>query len=92
MYATERLKELIEQRLGGDKHRLLELFESREVFDLLRAAGEPGDWYHFEPKTFDGEYLVETPDGFQVYSQERGAKAAIQNFTSLHDAAKAFFR
>lgn len=84
MYALARLDALVEKRLGGDKSRLLELFESREVFDLLRVASQRDDFYHFEPKTFDGDYLVETPDGFQVYWQERGIKAAVRNFTSLH--------
>ncbi|WP_311223674.1 MULTISPECIES: hypothetical protein [unclassified Acidovorax] len=92
MYALARLDALVDERLGGDKSRLLELFESREVFDLLRAAGQPGDWYHFEPKTFDGDYLVETPEGFQVFWQERGSKVAVRNFTSLRDAAREFFR
>jgi hypothetical protein len=82
----------VEERLGGDKSRLLELFEGREVFDLLRGAGQRADWYHFEPRTFDGDYLVETPDGYQVFWQERGSKTAVRNFTSLRDAAKAFFR
>ncbi|WP_157900018.1 hypothetical protein [Rhodoferax koreensis] len=92
MYALARLDALVNERLGGDKSRLFELFESREVFDLLRAADQPEDWYHFEPKTFDGDYLVETPEGFQIYWQERGTKAAVRNFTLLLDAARAFFR
>lgn len=73
MYPLTRLDALVEERLGGDKSRLLELFESREVFDLLRVPGQPADWDHFEAKTFDGDYLVETPDGFQAYWQERGS-------------------
>lgn len=92
MYALARLDALVEERLGGDKSRLLELFKSREVFDLLRISGLPGDWYHFEPKTFDGDYLVETSDGFHVYWQERGKKTAERHFSSLKEAANAFFR
>lgn len=91
MYALARLDALIEERLGGDSSRFLELFENREVFDLLRTSGLPGDWYHFEPKTFDGDYLVEASDGFHVYWQERGMKTAERQFDSLKEAAKALF-
>lgn len=91
MHAVARLDALVEERLGGDSLRLLELFENREVFDLLRTSGLPGDWYHFEPKMFDGDYLVETSDGFHVYWQERGMKTAERHFGSLKEAARAFF-
>lgn len=87
----ERLDLLVRERLAGDKGRLLELFESREVFDLLKASGDPADWFHFEPKTFDGQYLVATSEGFQVYQQDRGARTEVQNFRSLRDAAVAIF-
>ena len=93
MSAVDRLDALVHERLGGDTSRLLELFEDREVFDLLKAADRSADWYHFVPRTLDGEYLVETTDGsFQIYWQERGAKTAVNNFLSLRDAAQAFFR
>lgn len=87
----ERLDLLVRERLAGDKGRLLELFESREVFDLSKASGDPADWFHFEPQTFDGQYLVATAEGFQVYQQDRGARTVVQNFRSLRDAALAVF-
>jgi hypothetical protein len=91
LFALNRLDSLVQERLGGDKARLLELFETREVFDLLKSANVSTDWYHFEPKTFDGQYLVATPAGFQVYQQERGAKSDVRDFSTLREAAAALF-
>ena len=91
MTGIKTLDRFIVARLGGDETRLLELFATREVFDALRAAGRPSDWCHFEPKTYDGQYLVETPDGFEVYEQDRGSRTAVRRFDALRDAAQAFF-
>jgi hypothetical protein len=91
MNGIKALDRFIVARLGGDETRLLELFATREVFDALRAEGQPSDWYHFEPKTFDGQYLVETPDGFEVYAQDRGSRTGVRRFETLLDAAQAFF-
>ncbi len=71
--------------------RLSELFEDSEVFDLLKAEQQPADWYHFEPRTFDGEYLIETPSGFQVYQQDRGVQFSVRDFGTLQEAACALF-
>jgi len=59
---SERFRASRWDRRALTETRLLELFFDREVFDALRAEGRPSDWYHFEPKTYDGQYLVETPD------------------------------
>ncbi|WP_143029127.1 hypothetical protein [Rhodoferax sp. OV413] len=91
MFALQRLDSLVRDRLDGDKSRLLELFETREVFDLLKSTNLPGDWYHFEPRTFDGAYLVATPAGFQAYQQERRAIVDLRDFSTLRDAAAALF-
>lgn len=92
MYTLNKLESLVKERLAGDTSRLPELFLEPEVFYLLRDAAQPGDVYHFEPKSFDGFYLVEVPEGFQVYWQERGAKSTTRTFTSLRDAAIALFQ
>ena len=91
MTGIKTLDGFVVARLGGDEARLLELFATREVFDALRAEGQPSDWYRFEPKTYDGQYLVETPDGFEVYEQDRGSRTAVQRFDTLREAANAFF-
>lgn len=90
-FTLETLDALVRERLGGDKARLPELFETPEVFEQLKANGKPGDWFHFEPKTFDGEYLIATPRGYQVYHQERGSRTGVRDFGSLRDAAKMVF-
>lgn len=91
MTGISTLDRFVVARLGGDETRLLELFATREVFDALRAEGRPSDWYHFEPKTYDGQYLVETPYGFEVYEQDRGSRIGVRRFDTLRDAAQAFF-
>ena len=91
MTGISTLDRFVVARLGGDETRLLELFATREVFDALRAEGRPSDWYHFEPKTYDGQYLVETPEGFEVYEQDRGSRIGVRCFDTLRDAAQAFF-
>ena len=91
MFALARLHALVDQRLGGDRSRLLELFDTREVFELLREDSSASDWFHFEPRTFDGEYLVEEAGGFVVYQQDRGARSNERRFASLRDAARAVF-
>lgn len=91
MYALERLDALVHKRVGGNKSRLLELFDTREAFELLKAGSQDSDWYHFEPKTFDGQYLVETPDGFQTYQQDRGRKENVRSFATLREAALSLF-
>jgi len=91
MTGIKALDRFVAARLGGDESRLLELFATREVFDALRAEGKSSDWYHFKPKTFDGQYLVETLGGFEVYEQDRGSRTKVRRFDTLTDAARAFF-
>ncbi len=85
------LDTLVRERLGGDKARMLELFNDRAVLDLLRRHAEPSDWYRFKPATLDGQYLVETPGGYQTYQQERGLKEDVREFASLRAAAGYLF-
>lgn len=91
MLTMQRLEALVQERLGGDNARLLELFDTRDVFEMLRAGAPDSDWYHFEPKTFDGRYLIETESGFRTYQQDRGAKEGIRDFASLREAAQLLF-
>lgn len=87
----EKLQALVDERLDGDPSRLLELFETPEVFRQLRAEQTDADWYHFSPKTFDGQYLIETDGSFVVYQQERGVRFDVSTFHSLAEAAAATF-
>ncbi|HEY4083021.1 MAG TPA: hypothetical protein VGM81_20240 [Burkholderiaceae bacterium] len=91
MTGIDTLDNAVNDRLGGDESRLLELFVTRDMFDQLKAAARPSDWYHFEPKTYDGQYLVETPEGFEVYDQDRGLRTNARQFGSLRAAAEAMF-
>jgi len=91
MIRIDTLDRFIASRLKGDESRFLELFETREVFEALKAAGRASDWYHFEPKTFDGQYLVEAHDGFEVYLQDRGSRTSVRHFSTLRAAAQAMF-
>ncbi|RYF38055.1 MAG: hypothetical protein EOO25_18015 [Comamonadaceae bacterium] len=95
MTVPERISRLVDERLGGDRARLCELFGTREVFDQLRATGDAADWYRFQPATFDGEYLVELSaaqgGGFEVYQQERGLRSGVRRFRTLAEAARALF-
>lgn len=86
------LFELIDKELDGDDSWILELFRDESVFDALIAQGKDSDWYHFEPKTFDGEYFVKTGSSYACYLQERGAKSQYMTFNSLQAAAEHFFK
>jgi hypothetical protein len=85
------LKSLIGDIRGGDPLRISKLFETNEVFLQLRAAGQDSDWYHFEPKTYDGCYLVQDGSHFLVYQQDRGSKIDLYSFSTLRAAAERFF-
>ena len=83
---------LIQDRLDGDEARVAELFYDAAVFDELIRHGKNSDWYHFEPKTFDGEYFVRSANGYACYRQDRGAKSNLASFGNIHDAAVHFFK
>ncbi len=91
MTGVPALDELVAARLGGDESRLMELFETREVFDALRADARQSDFFRFKPCTYDGRYLVEQSGGFEVYLQERGIRCDVYWFASLRSAAQALF-
>ena len=85
------IDELIRERLEGDENRVAELFYDETVFRQLVEKGKNSDWYHFEPKTYDGEYFVKAGNGFACYQQDRGAKTNSMAFVNIHDAAVFFF-
>lgn len=83
---------LIDERLNGDKSRVLELFTSDRIFDELNRNSGDFDWLHFEPKNKDGDYLVKTEKDYITYMQERGRlMSKVEHFNSLKDAAASFF-
>lgn len=91
MNSFEYLKNQVEQRLGGDRTRIAELFNDEELFIKLQDLTGTSDWYHFKPGTFDGCYLVRAFPGYQVYEQERGSMSNLRVFSELSDAATHFF-
>lgn len=85
------IDQLIEEKLNGDENRVVELFQDESIFDELIAKGKNSDWYHFEPKTFDGEYFVKTANSYMCYQQERGAKYGSMSFSNIQEAAIHYF-
>ncbi|WP_417316005.1 hypothetical protein [Cycloclasticus pugetii] len=85
------IDKLIQERLNGDETRVAELFYDETVINELASHGNDSDWYHFEPKTFDGEYFVRAGNGYACYQQDRGAKSNSVSFSNIHDAAVYFF-
>ena len=83
---------LIDERLGGDRSRVIELFQHEDVLDELNRRSKIEDWFHFEPKTYDGVYLIRFGNGFACYYQEKGRAQPAKKFTCLTDAAAYFFR
>lgn len=86
------IDKLIDQKLNGEKHRVVELFDSDSIFDELNENSEHNDWLHFELKTYDGDYLVKEGESYLVYLQERGRILAFEKHDCLKDAAQSFFR
>ena len=82
---------LIDEKLGGDKSRVVELFTCEEILDELNRRSKIEDWFHFEPKGYDGAYLVKSGKGFSCYYQERGRVLTNKRFQNLSDAANYFF-
>lgn len=91
MRNTEYINNLVKDRLGCDRSRLPELFKDESVFMNLQKLALDSDWYHFEPKSYDGCYLVRGVPGFQVYDQERGTMSNLRVFGCLSEAATHFF-
>jgi len=87
----EYINNTVRDRLKGDKSRLVELFDDAEFFRELQGRTKDTDWYHFQPKSFDGVYLIESSLGYEVYQQDRGAKSSHRVFVKLLDAARHFF-
>lgn len=91
-FVTEKIASMVELQLDGDQGRLGELFESREIYDSLRAEQDPSDWFQLAPNTWDGLYFVERADGnFELYTQERGVRGWSRIYSSLKAAAVAAF-
>jgi hypothetical protein len=91
MSNIEYLEQLVRERLEGDRSRIGELFADESVFQQLQAMARTSDWYHFEPKTYDGQYLVRSFAGYEVYEQERGTKSNSRTFSTLSEAVIEFF-
>ena len=85
------IDELIKEKLEGDESRVAELFVDDAIFNELIGRGKDTDWYHFETKTYDGEYFVRTGSGYICYAQDRGVKSQAMRFSDVHQAAIYYF-
>ena len=83
---------LIGERLGGDRSRVVELFEKEEILDELNRHSKIEDWFHFAPRSYDGAYLVKTGNEFSCFYQEKGRAQAESKFNNLKEAAAYFFK
>jgi len=85
------LDNLIDKKLNGDKTQVVTLFKDDSIFLELNSNANVSDWFHFEPKTFDGDYLIKDKKGYLCYYQERGIVSCEKSFDDISDAAKHFF-
>jgi len=85
------LDELVRVKLSGDENRVTELFQDESIFDELLVHAKDSDWYHFEAKTFDGEYFIKSGSTYLCYQQERGSKSPPMSFNNINDAAIFYF-
>ena len=85
------IDELVREKLNGDENRVAELFKSESIFDELLAHAKDSDWYHFEAKTYDGEYFVKSESLYLCYKQDRGSKSQQMSFNNINDAAVYYF-
>ena len=91
MDVLEYLAQEVEIKLSGDPSRIGELFENEIVFKELISLGKNSDWYHYESKTFDGWYLVQSNGVYLSYYQERGGRYHEKRFETLKEAAEYFY-
>jgi len=81
----------VRTEIGGHWAAIGQLFNDPSILDELRSMAKDSDWYHFEPKTFDGRYLLRSSGGFEVYEQDRGVKSRSRLFATLPEAASHMF-
>ncbi|MDO6747405.1 hypothetical protein [Gilvimarinus sp. 1_MG-2023] len=86
------IDQLIEERLGGDRCRLAELFKNDEILEELKKNSKDTGWYRFEEQTFDGEYLIKKDNEYICYQQDRGFKFWEKSFPTLYEAALFLFK
>jgi len=91
MDVLDYLAQEVDHKLSGDSSRVGELFDNDSVFERLKSLGKNSDWYHYEPKTFDGWYLVQSNGNYLSYYQERGGKYHQKRFETLKEAAEYFY-
>ena len=59
-----------------------------DVYNYIEMNGVPEGAYHSRPSLKDGMYLIETPNGYEVYYQERGCKLDSKFFNDKKKAMK----
>lgn len=85
------LERAIATRLGGDRARVLELFEDDALHQVLRL--HPGSYLNFREQGSDGHYLVARNGDFEYYYKERGSiYPPIERYPGLPYAAERFFK
>ena len=85
------LEKLVDERLDGNKSRMVELFSEDAILSDLNQHATNCDWYFFECKTYDGEYLVKDGSRYLRYYQEKGRVCSMEEFHSLKSAAEHMF-
>lgn len=85
------LEILVTDRLGGDKSRVVELFDDNEVYRNLVVLDVTGGWLNYKNNLNDGWHLIEHFGFYDVYYQERGAILERSRFEKLKEAAAFFY-
>lgn len=89
--ANDLLTSSIAAQLGGDRRRVVELFQDRSLHARLAALPADG-WLNYRDASADGLYFVEREGVYAVYSRERGSVSYdFQQFLRISDAAAYFF-
>lgn len=89
MKFREFIDRLVSEQLGGDTEGFARLFEGGALFGEMTKLDGDGEHY-FREETYDGWYLIRTPEGYLVYSQERGGKWVVGTFATLGEAMLEF--
>lgn len=90
MFVNEYIKQVANDKLGGDLSRFDELWDLVPNFaQTLHTFDSDSAWLHWRKKTYDGWYCVQTSDRvFEVYYQERGSKEPSTIFTDERNAIR----
>ena len=71
---NEYIHDLVDRHLNGDPSRFSELWDLLPNFEnkIGEEIKKQNSWVYLQKETFDGWYLIESSNGFELYYQERG--------------------